>query len=418
MKNIYRLVIIIVCIFLALTSFLIFKTQRNELINEYVGIIFSIFIFILTIQSKKSIRLPLLIAFLLRVSMCIIYNFVGDSDPDGYAEVAQSFMNINMIELFKNIPMGAYFYSWIISIFWRFTGNSITIIRVLNAILSYCCCVITYYITKEIYKDEKVQRKVVWCVAIFPSLIRFSSPFASRETFFVFILLMCILCTCRYYYRKQTKYLICSLAFFVIGIILHTAMLTFGVLYLFIVISKYKNQDIFNRVLKTSFFIIMIVGFIIILLKNDIGTEKFNIGGDGVSIQKVGWLQESSASGRAAYLTNLNFSNPVLIILMLPIRAVYFLYTPFIWMVRNILDVFGIIDAIMYIYLTYCIWKQYSEIKTKYKFVQYLLFATFTTVIFMAAATSNYGTALRHRAKIVTLLIIIAGPRIFKRKEN
>ena len=418
MKNIYKSTSAIVCIFLALTSCLVFRFQDNELINGYVGIIFSIFVFILTIQGKKNIRVVLLVAFLLRISMCIVYNLTGDADPDGYAEVAQSFMNMDMIELFKNIPMGAYFYSWIISLFWRFTGNSITIIRILNAILSYYCCIITYYIAKEIYKDEKVQRRIVWCIAIFPSLIRFSSPFASRETIFVFILLMYILCVCRYYYRKQTKYLIFSLAFFVIGIILHTAMLTFGFLYLFIMVGRYKNQDAFNRILKTSFFIIMMIGFITILLKNDIGTEKFNIGGEGISIQKVGGLQESSASGRAAYLTNLNFSNPALIILMLPVRAVYFLYTPFIWMVRNLLDVFGIADAVMYIYLTYCIWKQYYEIKAKYKFVQYLLFATLATIIFMAAVTSNYGTALRHRAKIVIPLIIIAGPKIFKRKEK
>lgn len=418
MKNVHNIIIIIICILLAITLLLIIDKENNELIHSYIGIIFSILIFTISIQKRKTIKIPLLIAFLCRMGMCIMYSFFGDADPDGYANVAQNYMNMDILELFNNIPIGAYFYSWIISIIWRFIGSSMAIVRIINMIISYYCCIIAYEISKEIYRDKKIQNKIVWIISIFPSLIRFSAPFASRETFFIFALLMCILCLTKYYYRKKIKYFIYSLFFFVIGIILHTAMLTFGLLYVLIIANKYKNQDKINKFLKTGFLMVILFGFAFILLKNNIGTEKLNIGGGGVSLEKVGWLQESSAAGRAAYLTNLNFSNPILIVLMLPIRSIYFLYTPFIWMVRNILDILGIIDATIYIYLTYCIWKNYKMIKTENKFNKYLLLATLATIIFMAAVTSNYGTALRHRAKIVIPIIIIAAPFAFKKKDK
>ena len=130
-----------------------------------------------------------------------------------------------------------------------------------------------------------------------------------------------------------------------------------------------------------------------------------------MNAQKLSNLSSLSANGRAAYLQNINFKNPVLIILFIPIRILYFLYTPFVWMVRNIMDIFGLFDAVLYIWLSIPvikkIWKIIKKKEENNRFIVYLFIVLLCLLAMFAVATSNYGTAIRHRCKMMIILIFI-----------
>lgn len=152
------------------------------------------------------------------------------------------------------------------------------------------------------------------------------------------------------------------------------------------------------------------------MLSSGIGMEKFGIGGGvDLDVESISNIGEMSAAGRAAYLSGVSFSNPILTLLFLPIRMLYFLYTPFLWMISSAIDIVGLFDAILYIWVSIPMWKQIKEIRRKRnnktsddRFI-FLLFITLIVIIAMfAAVTSNYGTAIRHRCKLFPIFLLIA----------
>ena len=158
-----------------------------------------------------------------------------------------------------------------------------------------------------------------------------------------------------------------------------------------------------------------ILAFVYMLSKG-VGMEKFNIGGGvDLNVASISNIGSMSAAGRAAYLSGVSFSNPILTTLFLPVRMLYFLFTPFIWMISAAIDIVGLFDAILYLWVSIPLWRKIKEIRRKgndkkveERFLL-LLFLTLVVIIAMfAAVTSNYGTAIRHRCKLFPIFLLIA----------
>ena len=122
-----------------------------------------------------------------------------------------------------------------------------------------------------------------------------------------------------------------------------------------------------------------------------------------------------AARDRAAYLTGFAPTSPLSMLLQTPLRILYFLYTPFVWMVSAAVDVVGFFDALLYIFLSIYAFKGLASHRRKDKLLFWgivLILVVFLLVF--AWGTSNYGTAIRHRQKIVWLLSVPAAIGIAK----
>ena len=373
----------------------------------------------LSISAKRYSHISQAIAwaFIIRFVICVIYSMLGDGDADNYGVNAVYYASLPINEVFLNIPTGAYFYSWIISFFFRVFGEYYMPVRVMNATLSVYCVLIFSDIVSHIYKDRRAIIKAAWVIALFPNLIRFSSYFANREVVLLLFMLLYIKHAYLYYNNGRTNDLILSIIALVPAMILHTSMIAMIMLTILIILSRKNNPQ--NRgasLIWKGFLVSITIITFVYMLSSGIGMEKFGIGGGvDLDVESISNIGEMSAAGRAAYLSGVSFSNPILTLLFLPIRMLYFLYTPFLWMISSAIDIVGLFDAILYIWVSIPMWKQIKEIRRKRnnktsddRFI-FLLFITLIVIIAMfAAVTSNYGTAIRHRCKLFPIFLLIA----------
>lgn len=383
--------------------------MNTDIIIGFIGLVISVMAFIITLQKKSEVKNILFIAFVFRIFFALLYTYQGEYDVDGYQDVAESLMQGTWIDFFTNFQTGAYLYSWFVAAIWRITGVSLFLIRIINAFLSYYCCVLGYELSKMIFNDEKKSKKVLLIIALFPNLLRFSAYFTSRETLFVFLLLLAIKNLYLYYKNRKYKYVLRFIIVTIINTIIHvSAIALFIVLFLMFIRNSKNKKELFGVII----FAVLITLLGIFLFKNNIGTEKLYLNKGGLDAEKISWIQEASADGRAAYLKGFSSNNIVITIFQIPIRIIYFLYTPFIWMVREVIDLLGLLDAILYIWITFLVLKVYKQRKKKNKklFEVYLFYAIFAMILMFSIGTSNYGTAIRHRAKLIIPLIVLATP--------
>src|SRR5690606_16615232 len=93
-------------------------------------------------------------------------------------------------------------------------------------------------------------------------------------------------------------------------------------------------------------------------------------------------------------------------ILLIPIRFIAFLFAPLIpFLVKASTHLIGLIDAGAYLYIAYNIYKS-----RKYHFqnnlAKMILVVTFTMCLAFSFGASNFGTNIRHRAKVLPVLLM------------
>lgn len=384
---------------------------------NYFGVVSLLICFVITlpgIKKRGEVDLYLLTGVLLRFASVLFYSYTGDSDPDGYGTMAMMYTQMSPEQLIANFPTGAYFYSWLISFPYRLFGPNEMMIRSING-LFYCWSLfIAYDLAKALY-GKKPAKKVALFLAVFPAILRFSGPFASREALYVWLSMVSLLLIFQFYSGRGAIKLVLAFPCILFACIVHTSAFMFFVLLLLILMNN-SSGDKGMKVLVGFIGCCFVAAGLFIMFKRGIGTEKLYLDKGGLNLEKMNWISESSADGRAAYLKGFTFSNPILTVLFLPVRAAFFLYAPFIWMVRNTLDVFGFIDGFLYLLVSYHAMQNIRAILRNKKrsrseqFVLFLAVMLMGMLVMFAIGTSNYGTALRHRAKLISMFVLLCGP--------
>jgi len=95
--------------------------------------------------------------------------------------------------------------------------------------------------------------------------------------------------------------------------------------------------------------------------------------------------------------------------------VLYFLFAPFPRLVRDVVDLLGLLDSFLYAGLIVLTWRMRRRILLNFP-LRALTYAFIAIVAVIALAVGNYGTAIRHRAKIVVVpIVIVAGYISYKR---
>ena len=91
-------------------------------------------------------------------------------------------------------------------------------------------------------------------------------------------------------------------------------------------------------------------------------------------------------------------------------------------MVSEAVDLLGLFDAVLYIFLTIYILRKMKSLKRlpqkrpEDQFILLLIIVLIVVIMMFAAVTSNYGTAIRHRCKLFPMLLLIIADELQKRK--
>ena len=117
--------------------------------------------------------------------------------------------------------------------------------------------------------------------------------------------------------------------------------------------------------------------------------------------------------GEATYPDWTKINSPVEVVYKVPVRAVYFLFSPFPWDIKKSSHIIGAIDGLAYLILVYFIFCNRKFIWND-PALRIILLILFCYLMIWGVGISNFGAASRHRSKFVIELIILAAPFIPK----
>lgn len=229
----------------------------------------------------------------------------------------------------------------------------------------------------------------IWMFAPIPFLMGYA---LLREGSIYYFVVLSI-----YYFLKWTKdyrlfdMIMAILAVF-IGAKYHEGLITVAVpyLYAFVFYDRKKNK------IKMNFLNIACITTALILFLAFIGSEAGQ-----EYIQKT----NAETGGGSAYLTNLKVETPLDFLFAGPIKAVFLVYSPMPWLIRNGMDILTfLMDSSLWIYTTYLFVKNYKTIDSRYKLlVLCILLGGFV----YGMGTLNTGTAIRHRNKLMAFTLVL-----------
>lgn len=122
---------------------------------------------------------------------------------------------------------------------------------------------------------------------------------------------------------------------------------------------------------------------------------------------------QRDASGASAFPAFVAVGDPFTQPWLIPLRVVYFLYSPFPWDVRSPVHLLGLFAGALYAFLSYRAYRSYRELKREPRALVLHYILLMLTLMF-ALGVTNIGTAIRHKAKFYVLLVVAASPTFRK----
>ena len=127
------------------------------------------------------------------------------------------------------------------------------------------------------------------------------------------------------------------------------------------------------------------------------------------------WVTEAQATSRATYIIAMDFSSPFTTVYTLLMIYMHYLFAPFPWQIKNILDVYASMESILRMVLIYYSVKHWLTTYGVQRRMLGLMILLFLSISFMfSVGTSNYGTAARHNLLSWWILCITGTPLLMK----
>lgn len=229
----------------------------------------------------------------------------------------------------------------------------------------------------------------IWMFAPIPFLMSYA---LLREGSMYYFVVLSI-----YYFLKWTKdYRLFNIIMAVLSVYIgskyHEGLIAVAVPYLYALIfyDRQKNKikmNGLNIACMTTAFIVFLA-----FIGSEAGQEY---------IQKT----NAETGGGSAYLTNLKVETPIEFLFAGPIKAVFLVYSPMPWLVRNPMDIITLLlDSSLWIYTTYLFVKNYKTIDSRYKL---LMLSIILGGFVYGMGTLNTGTAIRHRNKLMSFTLVL-----------
>ncbi|MCS4177382.1 hypothetical protein GGP96_002107 [Salinibacter ruber] len=271
------------------------------------------------------------------------------------------------------------------------------------------------------YSGYKVGRNAAILTALFPVLI-LQTIILSREIFITFFVSSACLYLVMFSKSSKYKYFIYAVFCILIASAPHTGILISVILALLVTFiytlwSKAKSMYLVGA--QTSFskkgilasFSVATISCTAIVSFQGLadplsGAKIFSLLSADQPLDPVYARYDTYSGGAADFPRWISPASPLLMILFIPLRAIYFLFSPFVWMVSEIRHLFGFVNALVILFLTYNATFLFEAKGRRYgTSLIFIFLLVISFVIVFSIATNNFGQAFRHRAKILPLLI-------------
>ncbi len=359
-------------------------------------------------MKKNNLSTILLVAFVVRFILLLINNFIfilpqGGGDAKVF-EAHAYYLSISDydIDLLEYLTKGTKLYELLISFVYIVFGQQPLILGLFMVLLGVFVVYLTYKAALYLWEDKHIAEKAAWMTIFFP-LLMVESALVLREVPIMFFLLLGIIAFIKFWKYKKRNKIIGFIFFVFLAALFHSGILFILVGFLFFINFNAKGSNFLTK----TFSVILVVAALFVMNQTGIGTNK--IGGSfDKSIELLQQREQYDVHGGSHYPEWMRLSGGSSDFIKIPVRYATFLFSPLLpWLVRSIWHTVGLIDALLYLLMFYQILKYRKIFKYNETAKAVFIMVLFTALVYSLGVT-NVGTAIRHRAKLAPILIILA----------
>lgn len=400
---------VLFCLVCAVMNLLHINDRCIHVVEGLVFIVFTVGLYIIGKEEKLSRWFMAIIAigYGVRIAYMIvnIYTPYGLIIPYGKADGDTFYLRTKeMYETGKSIYY-TYFPYFMLLIF-KIFGMSRVIAQYFNIVCYVISCMVLLRIFDKLCIEKNIQQIGLAIFTFFPNYIFLSSLFM-RES----LMILCVVLSFWFWlcWKEEGKiyHVIENISVLLLAAILHSGVIILGIGYIVAFLSYDREQKkcCFNKKLFVGSMVV-IIAFILIWFTSlrRYLLRYFPSSWEGVVYEiECRNLQVAGAN----YLTDLVPNSPWQLIAYLPLKMLYFQFSPMPWDWRGITDgIAFIIDSGTYIVALFCVISMLIK-KKKDRIIPALI--GLQMILFAAMhgwGVMNAGTAMRHRCKLLGLAVI------------
>lgn len=342
----------------------------------------------------------------------VLYSY-GGWDPTYQKDVSMSDFN------------SSFFISYIVAILYALTERSVVMAQSISLLFGTLSVLMSWILARKLW-DNRTAMKVGWFVALFPSLILYSA-LVMREIYICFFLLVALNYIVNWSYTRSLKSFILVILNLIIASIFHGGMYVGLIIFLAIVFLQ-QTKYIWRRLLDGFITLKSLITFVLMV------TLIGYIGTNNIVIPKIGAITDFDKLKKNIYKKNYvthkgdaKYPDWVIarseteLIYKAPIRAMYFVFSPFPWQIKKASHLLGVLDSLLHIFLVYLIFLNRKAIWAD-PALRIIFLILLAYLLVYGIAVANFGTGIRHRAKFIVMFILLAAPLLpkftFSRKKK
>jgi hypothetical protein len=381
-----------------------------EVVSLFAVFIHSIIVLLILVSVPQAIKSILIWAFLARLlfliwdtyarHIFILPNAGGDVGMY-YGAAIRISENINLL----SEPTRA-------GIFGKLMGTLFFIIGPQRMFAQYINVIVGLFIVITIYKmmylldiSPVIQKTILLIAAFFPNSLIMSAIFL-REIIPTFLVSLSLYYFLLWYKNQALSNIIFSLIILALAAVFHSGVIGIfvGYAFFFLFYKREYNKFLFSAQTIVAFVVVGGLAYFISTQFGDVMFKKFK----GAEEMEDIYAQANSRLGESAYLTGMTINNPAQFIIYGPVKAFYFLTAPLPMNWRDGMDIFSFFfDSLIYFITLWFIWKNWWAYKYQKPLIIGLILTLIGIAFIFGIGVSNAGTAIRHRQKIIPLILIL-----------
>lgn len=374
---------------------------------------FILFIWVLFLsKSEKSFFVTMLWAFVYRLALLFLDYYHVISLPGSGAD-SEEFHRLAVENLYSSELEHYTNYEVFLTGLYALTDCSRLFAQYLNVIMGMLTLLWINKTMQIIDIDRRYRLQCVKILAILPNFAIFSAILL-REAWVEMFVIMSIFYFVKWFKKKRGFYDIgISFACVIAATWMHVGCVALLIGYMICILLYDRNTMCvhFSRYSIAALGVLSLLLIFLLVYAESLFAKlgRFSDLSYGEIMETLVDIQDYSDAG-SVYLTWLSYSNPIHLVLYVPLKMFYFMYSPIPFDWRNMMDVIAfLMDSSVYIFLSYNIIKSPIK-KGENKYLRCFLIISFLFATFMLSmGTTAAGTAIRHRAKIVSVLVVCYG---------
>jgi len=395
--------------------------EVNELFSFVCIVINTLLLIFFILKTYKEYRTTVIIAYFLRLFLLFasyyhLFPIIHDgSDTEAFDYAGKLIMNTGSFE-YARIN-----YLYFIGSLYSLIGPQRLFVQYINVIFGMTSIYFIYKTLLLLELNKKTIKLFMLIMCFLPHNIIFSGILL-RESFIILAVSISVFYFVNWVITYKFYYFAYACCAILLATWMHSGMMgVFAGYLLSFTFYKYKDKKLAFSWQSIGASVLCIF-LIIYVISTGIFTTYFDKILKEEDATSALLYQASRVSlGGSKYLTWININSPIQFLLFSPLKMFYFLFSPIPLDWRGIIDIIAFcFNSIILIYLFWFTlgWQKYIIGKREKIIVKLLLLSMFFTIFIYAYGVFASGPAMRHRTKIVPILIVTAAIAYDYKQKN